>query len=170
MTADVLTSADWEGRIPPTGARKWLGLAPFLSAIAVAIVLALLASRDAQTIYLSLRRPVFGPPAWLFGPAWSVLYPVIAVAGWLVWVRRGVDRSILAWAVQMVLNALWTPLFFGAGMLWTAFADLCLMWACIVACIVLFARRREAAAWLMVPYLAWVSFAGALNLSIAAMN
>ena len=112
-----------------------------------------------------------GAPSWLFGPVWTVLYVMIAVSGWLVWRRAGWVRSAHGmYAVQLVLNMLWSPLFFGAGLLGLAFADILLLAASIVATIVLFARVSRLAAVLLVPYLAWVGFASALNFAIWRLN
>jgi tryptophan-rich sensory protein len=102
-----------------------------------------------------------------------VLYTMIAVSGWLVWRRAGwsgARPALTVYAVQLVLNALWTPLFFGAGLFGLAFAEILLLAAAIVATIVLFARHSRAAAALLVPYLAWVGFAAALNFAIWTLN
>jgi tryptophan-rich sensory protein len=101
---------------------------------------------------------------------WSVLYLMIAVAGWLVWRERGWDASLTLWAVQLGLNLLWTPLFFAADRYGWALVDIVALLVAVAATIALFARRSRAAAWLLVPYLAWVGFATALNLGIVVLN
>ncbi|WP_435771764.1 TspO/MBR family protein [Nocardioides sp. SYSU DS0651] len=150
--------------------QPWVVLAGFLAAVAVAAVVGTLAAADSRETYQRLDLPAFAPPGWLFGPVWTVLYVLVAVAGWLAWRRAGVDAAFTAWCVQLVLNAAWTPLFFAAERYWLAFAELCFLWAAIVVTTVLFRRRSTAATLLMLPYLAWVTYAGALNLAIALAN
>ncbi|MHA6780412.1 TspO/MBR family protein [Pseudonocardia saturnea] len=149
------------------------GLVVFGAAAAAAAVTGSLAALSAAEQYGALVQPVWAPPTWLFGPVWTVLYVAIAVAGWLVWRRAGwsgARAALTVFAVQLVLNALWTPLFFGAGLFGVAFVEIVLLWLAIVATIVLFARHSRPAALLLVPYLAWVTFASALNLAIWALN
>jgi tryptophan-rich sensory protein len=113
------------------------------------------------------------PPNWLFPVAWTVLYVMIAVAGWLVWREAGFAGAPLAlglWAVQLVLNAAWSWIFFGLRRMDWALADLAALWLAILATILAFAPVSAAAAWLMAPYLAWVSFAGVLNLAMVRLN
>lgn len=145
-----------------------LGL--FAGAVLVTAVVGSLFSVSAGSTYMALEQPSWAPPSWLFGPVWTTLYVMIAVAGWLAW-RAGATRNELAlFGVQLVLNAAWTPLFFGLGWFWVAFAEILVLWLAIVAVIVAFWRRSRAAGLLLVPYLAWVSFAAALNVSIAVLN
>ncbi|MBC8092317.1 MAG: tryptophan-rich sensory protein, partial [Pseudonocardia sp.] len=142
-------------------------------AAAVAAVTGSLAAISASDQYGALVQPTWAPPTWLFGPVWTVLYAMIAVAGWLVWRKdgwTGARTALTVFAVQLVLNALWTPLFFGAGLFGLAFVEIVLLWLSIVATIVLFARHSRLAAGLLVPYLAWVTFASALNLAIWLLN
>ena len=142
----------------------------FLVAVVVTAVVGSLFSVSAGDEYLALRRPSWAPPAWLFGPVWTVLYGMIALSGWLAW-RSGASRNELTlFGVQLVLNAVWTPLFFGLGWYEVAFAEILVLWLTIVALIVVFSWRSKAAALLLAPYLAWVSFAAALNISIAVIN
>jgi benzodiazapine receptor len=146
--------------------------------IALAVFLALVvcaALAGAQFMpgpwYAGLAKPAWTPPAWVFGPAWTVLYAMIAVAGWRVW--RVTPRPRLAlglWAAQLVLNALWTPLFFGLHRPGPAFAAIVLLWAAIAAFALAAVRRDRAAAALFVPYALWVGFAAALNFAIWRMN
>jgi len=152
-------------------AASLLALAYFVVAVAFVAVVGGLASASAPAQYAGLVQPSWAPPSWLFGPVWTVLYATIAVAGWLVWRRAGwVPAAHGVYAVQLVLNMLWSPLFFGAGLLGLAFAEILLLAALIVATIVLFARVGRLAAVLLVPYLAWVGFASALNLAIWQLN
>ncbi|MFD5827108.1 TspO/MBR family protein [Lentzea sp. NPDC060358] len=142
----------------------------FIAAVVVTAVVGSLFSVSAGEDYLALQRPSWSPPAWLFGPVWTVLYGLIALSGWLAW-RNGARRGeLLLFGANLVLNALWTPLFFGLGWFEFAFAEIVVLWLSIVALIVVFSWRSKAASALLVPYLAWVSFAGALNISIALLN
>lgn len=121
--------------------------------------------------YANLARPPFAPPNWVFGPVWTVLYVMIAVAGWLVWQAAGThSKAVAMWSTQLVLNALWTPLFFGLHALALALVEMTLLWLTIAACVVVFRRVSKIAAWLFVPYLAWVSFAWALNAGFWLIN
>jgi translocator protein len=142
----------------------------FVVAVVVVAVVGGIASANASSQYATFDRPAWAPPSWLFGPVWTLLYAMIAISGWLVWRAAGgfAKPAHVVYAVQLVLNMLWTPLFFGAGLQWAAFAEIVLLWISIVATIVLFARHSRPAAWLLAPYLAWVTFAAALNFAIAA--
>jgi benzodiazapine receptor len=157
----------------PTVPNATLGLVVFGAAAAAAAVTGGLAAASAAEQYATLQQPDWAPPAWLFGPVWTVLYAAIAVSGWLVWRRAGwsgARTALSVFAAQLVLNALWTPLFFGAGLFGVAFVEIVLLWLSIVATIVLFAQHSRPAAALLVPYLAWVTFASALNLAIWLLN
>lgn len=123
--------------------------------------------------YRGLNKPWFNPPNWIFGPVWTILYCAMGVAAWLVW-RKG-DGRALVWplglfAVQLVFNALWTPLFFGMHRPGLALVDILALWLAIVATIVAFGSVSKGAAVLLVPYLLWVSFASVLNASIWWLN
>lgn len=154
----------------PASPRSLLALLGFLAAVAVAAGLGGLAAGSAGSEYARLDQPAFAPPSSVFGPVWTVLYVMIAVAGWLVWRRVGWGRATTAWAVQLVLNAAWTPLFFGAGLYGVALVEIVVLLVAIVVTVALFLPRSRPAAWLMVPYLAWVLFATALNASIWWLN
>ncbi|WP_430497432.1 TspO/MBR family protein [Micromonospora trifolii] len=153
-----------------SGRRAWWGLAGFAAAVFVAAAIGGLGVQGTTEEYANLRQPGWAPPSWLFGPVWSLLYALIAVAGWLVWRRVGFSPALWAWTAQLVLNAIWTPLFFGAGQYGLAFAEIVLMWLAIGLTVVLFARVSRVAAALLLPYWAWVTFAAALNLSIWQLN
>ncbi|MEU7928838.1 TspO/MBR family protein [Micromonospora sp. NPDC049107] len=155
---------------PASGRRSRWALAAFAAAVFVAAAIGGLGVRGTTDEYASLRQPDWAPPSWLFGPVWTVLYALIAVAGWLVWRRVGFSPALWAWSAQLVLNAIWTPLFFGAGRYGLAFAEIVVMWLAIGLTVVLFARVSRVAAALLLPYWAWVTFAAALNLSIWRLN
>ena len=130
-------------------------------------------ARSVRTWYLTLRKPTWNPPARLFGPVWSVLYLLMAIAAWLVW--RGRDaadvRAALAlYAAQLALNVLWSFLFFGLRRPSTALIEIALLWFAIAATIAAFWPIDRTAAALLLPYLAWVGFATVLNRSIARSN
>ena len=120
--------------------------------------------------YAQLAKPAFTPPGWIFGPVWTTLYVMIAVAGWRVWRRDRGGRPVKLWWAQMALNFLWTPIYFGAHQIGLALAVILLLLAAILAFIVLSWRQDRAAAWLFVPYAAWVAFASLLNGSIWMLN
>ncbi len=121
--------------------------------------------------YEALAKPEWTPPNWLFGPVWTILYVMIAVAGALVW-RAGAPLVLrVLWAAQLVLNGIWTPLMFGAHAIGAALIDITLLWLAIAGFVALGWRAGERlAAILLLPYLAWVSYAAALNAAIWRLN
>jgi tryptophan-rich sensory protein len=123
--------------------------------------------------YRDLKKPSWNPPDFLFPIAWTLLYAMMAVAAWLVWERVDWPAAALPiglWIVQLVFNALWSALFFGMKRMDYALVDVVLLWLSIAATIALFWPVSTLAGWLMVPYLAWVSFAAFLNLTILRLN
>ena len=123
--------------------------------------------------YERLAKPAWRPPNWLFAPVWSLLYLMIAVSGWLVWREAGFSGAagpLAIYALQLGLNAAWTPVFFGLHRIGLGFATICLLWLAIVATIVVFYPVSAPAAFLLLPYLAWVTFAAALNHAIWRLN
>jgi tryptophan-rich sensory protein len=123
--------------------------------------------------YASLSKPRWCPPDWLFGPAWTVLYVTIAVSGWLVWRSVGFAAAAPAFAIyaaQLVLNAAWSAIFFGARRMDLALAELVLLWLSIAATIFVFLPHHAIAGLLLLPYLAWVTFAGVLNFAMWRLN
>lgn len=123
--------------------------------------------------YKQLDKPRWRPPDWIFAPVWSALYVTIALSGWLVWREAGISGALLplgVYALQLLLNAAWTPIFFGLHRPGLALVEIVLLWASILATIVLFYPISSAASWLLIPYLAWVSFASGLNFSIWMRN
>jgi tryptophan-rich sensory protein len=123
--------------------------------------------------YAGLTKPPWNPPAWVFGPAWTTLYVLMAVAAWLVWREGGWKRQrfpLGLFLLQWLLNALWTPLFFGMHCSGLAVAEIILLWLALAATLWSFWRVRKTAGVLLVPYLAWVTFASALNFAIWRLN
>ena len=128
---------------------------------------------EIQGWYATLQKPSFNPPDWIFGPVWTTLYALMAISAWLVWRPAGFAGARLPLAVfliQLVLNTLWSILFFGQHEIGAALVDIALLWLAIVLMIVLFIRRHRLAGLLQVPYLAWVSFASVLNYEIWRLN
>ena len=122
--------------------------------------------------YAQLDKPAWNPPNWIFAPVWTLLYMAMAVAAWLVWRQGSPTRRVplAVWGVQLVLNALWSWIFFGLHRPGFAALEIGLLWVAILATTLLFWRVRRAAGVLFVPYLAWVTFAAVLNLSIWLLN
>jgi len=124
--------------------------------------------------YADLARPDFAPPNWVFGPVWITLYTLMGISAYLI-LRKGVDKeevriALGVFGIQLFLNALWSILFFGLRSPFYAFVEIILLWISIAASIVLFWRISRKAAWLLIPYLLWVSFAAILNFYIWILN
>jgi translocator protein len=147
---------------------SYLSLLPFVAAVALTAVTGSRFGPGAW--YAALAKPRWTPPGWVFGPVWSVLYVMIAIAGWRVWHVEGIGPALVVWAAGLVLNMAWSWIMFGRRQIGAAFADIVLLWLAVAAFIVLAWPVDRIAAWLFVPYLAWASFAGALNLAIWRMN
>ena len=123
--------------------------------------------------YEGLMKPAWNPPNWIFGPVWTVLYAMMAIAAWLVWKRHGFSAAAFPLAifiVQLVLNAGWSWLFFGLHRPDVAFFEIIILWIAILATMVLFWRLDRLAGVLLAPYLAWVSFAAVLNFTLWQLN
>ncbi len=123
--------------------------------------------------YSQLEKPAWNPPNWIFGPVWTALYAMMGVAAWLVWRRGGfaAQRKTLGWfLIQLGLNALWTPLFFGLKNSALAFAEIVLLWFAILGTARVFWKTHRAAGAMLIPYLAWVTFATVLNFTLWQLN
>ncbi len=167
----------------PSGIPAWLVLVAFL--VLSGAVAAIGGRFSPGPQYLQLNKPSWTPPGWLFGPVWSVLYTAMAIAAWRIWKlwagkgpdsaqpdkpRDAIKWALLAYFVQLALNALWSPLFFGLLRFDLALVCIVAMLAAILTTIVLFWRHDRIASMLLWPYLAWVSFATVLNASIWSLN
>jgi translocator protein len=120
--------------------------------------------------YASLNKPSFNPPNWLFGPAWTILYILIAIAGWRIWRRAPQSAAMKIWWISLVFNFLWSPVFFGAQKIGLGLVVVLAMLASIVAFIEAARRLDGTSALLFLPYAVWVSFASLLNASIYTLN
>lgn len=121
--------------------------------------------------YEALQKPPLNPPSWIFAPVWSVLYLAIAVAGWLVWRARPASAGPLAlWGTQLVLNGVWSLLFFGLRLPGLALIDIVLLLASLIVTTAWFFRVRAWAGALFLPYTAWVGFATYLNAGLWYLN
>ncbi len=160
--------------LKPTKLRLLIGLVGWLLLVFVAAAIGAAASTDAGPFYQQLVRPPWAPPAWLFGPVWSVLYLLMGIAAWLVWRVHGFHNARGAFALfitQLAANALWTWLFFAWHQGALAFAEIIVLWLLIVATAISFWwLRARIAATLLLPYLVWVTFAAFLTLSVWQLN
>lgn len=148
--------------------QRFLSVIPFLAAVlAVSVTGAMFRPGP---WYLTLQKPAWTPPGWLFAPVWTTLYVMIAVAGWLVWRRAGFSAALWFWVVQLGLNASWSWIMFGRHEIGAALAVIGLLWLTIAGFIVSAWPASRTASLLFVPYLAWVSFASALNFAIWRLN
>lgn len=169
MSAPAGNAIVVEQRIPAH--RDVLGLAGFvLLCFGVEILGGIPAVSAVSDFYPSLTKPSWNPPGWVFGPVWTLLFPLVAVAGWLVWREGRARTAILLYVLQLALNAAWPWLFFGMRRPDLALLDVVALAAAVLATIVAFSRHSRSAALLLVPYLAWVIFATALNLAIWRLN
>jgi tryptophan-rich sensory protein len=153
--------------------KQFIGLIAWLVICFSASAIGAIASIQAKSFYSQLVQPEWAPPAWLFGPAWTVLYALIAISAWLVWRSGGLysNRTALTvFFIQLALNALWSWLFFTWQLGELAFAEIMFLWVFIVATLVSFWRVRPFAGVFLVPYLLWVSFAAVLNYSLWQLN
>lgn len=149
---------------------------PVLVAGGAALVVAALggAATDIGPWYLGLRKPSWQPPDWLFGPAWTAIFALTALAGVRAWRRTpdvaGRGRVLAAYALNALLNIFWSLLFFTVKRPDWALVEVVALWLSVVLLIIVSGRRDRAAGWLLVPYLAWVAFAGVLNWSVVRLN
>jgi benzodiazapine receptor len=152
---------------PAIGIAGWV-LLSFAAAAAGGV-----ASANAGDFYERLVRPAWAPPPYLFGPVWSVLYFLMGIAAGLVWRAGGFEGARLAltlFVVQLGFNALWTWLFFAWRLGMWAFIEIVVLWLLILATMMAFGRIRTLSAWLLLPYLAWVSYAAALTYAVWLLN
>ncbi len=156
------------------GVKKWL---VYLVAVVVCesagLIGSIFTASAIPTWYAGLVKPTFNPPAWIFGPVWTVLYFLMGIAVALIWQKKitfPVTWALRIFAAQLVLNILWSIVFFGWRSPGAAVIEIVFLWLSIMASIVTFAKISKLAAWLLVPYILWVSFAAFLNFTIYSLN
>lgn len=130
--------------------------------------------------YAELIKPAINPPSWVFGPMWTILYILMGIAAYLVWrsyaeqndpnEKRKRRNALIIFDIQLILNAAWSIIFFGLELPGTAFVEIVLLWIAILATIYVFYPISRRAAYLLIPYIAWVSFAAYLNYSLWMLN
>ena len=153
-------------KLPP-----WAMLVLFLIVVfSVSVIGGLFTASSVGTWYEGLAKPSWRPPNWLFGPVWTILYAMMAVSAWLVWKKAGFGSALLMFAAQLLINGIWSPVFFGAQSLGGGLVVIVALWFAIVGTIAMFWPVSLAAALLLLPYLAWVSFATVLNAAVWRMN
>ena len=164
-----------DGRLALPERRPFLTIAGVIGAcVVLGAAGGVVTAPQIETWYATLDKPGFTPPSWVFGPVWTTLYALQGVAAWLIW-RSGLDRRIARLALglftlQFVLNLAWSPAFFGLESPILGLIVIVPLWVVIVATMATFSRVDRRAAALLVPYLAWVSFATALNYAIWTLN
>jgi len=126
------------------------------------------------TWYATLVKPSFSPPNWLFGPVWTLLYILMGISLYLIWKKgtktQKVREDLMLFGLQLFLNAIWSPIFFGAKNLFISLIVIIFMWLFIFRTILSFGKINKTASYLLYPYLAWVSFASLLNFSVWMLN
>lgn len=153
---------------------RWIGLFVIVAlCLAVGGLGAVITTPEINGWYRSIAKPTWNPPDWVFGPVWTTLYVLMAIAAWLVWKPLGMKEGatpLTLFAIQLALNFAWSWIFFGLHQPGWAFAEIVILWLTILATIVAFFCRSRTAGWLLIPYLAWVTFAGVLNFTIWRLN
>lgn len=131
-----------------------------------------LGSIQAQSFYVELQQPSWAPPPWVFGPVWTALYALMAISAWLIWRTNHPYKrnATLLFLTQLVLNALWSWLFFAWRLGAVSVVEILMLWVAILTNIVVFWRIKPMAGALLIPYLLWVSFAAALNITLWQLN
>jgi tryptophan-rich sensory protein len=150
------------------------GLFAVLLCLAVGNIGTIYTVPNISTWYATLNRPPFSPPNWLFGPAWTLLYILMGIAIYLI-IKQGLDKkevqaASLIFLIQLVLNAIWTPIFFGLHQTLLAFIVIVFLWLAIIWTMIRFYPISKLACWLLLPYLMWVTFASTLNFSFWWLN
>ena len=181
--ASTVQTASPSGTAPAPATSKLTSALVLVAFIAISFAVAALGSiataSNVDGWYADAEKAPWNPPNWLFGPTWTLLYTLMSVAAWLVWRQRhrlDVRRPLTVYVVQLVLNGLWTPVFFGlypslgAPALWIALVIILALDVAVLLTMLGFWRVSKVAAWLLVPYWAWVLFATTLNWALAALN
>ncbi len=130
-------------------------------------------SSAVNTWYMTINKPMWNPPSWLFAPVWIILFILMGIALYLVWsekMSKKVQVAINIFMAQLILNVLWSVFFFGMKNYWLAYGEIIVLWIAIGLTIVDFYKVNKTSAWLLLPYILWVSFASFLNFTIAFLN
>lgn len=155
-----------------------MNIVKLITAISVSELAGVLGSiftfSQVKTWYLTLNKPTLNPPSWIFGPVWTTLYFLMGVAAYIVW-NKGLDRkdvkiALTVFIIQLILNTVWSIIFFGTHNTGLAFFEIIFLWLSIVLTIFLFYKISPTAGYLLIPYILWVSFASYLNYSIWVLN
>ncbi len=147
----------------------------YVSGILICLLLGMLSGylsgSGPNTWYHQLQQPSFTPPAWLFGPVWTVLYIMIGITAGYLWSRRKDARSLFnLFVLQLILNLIWSPIFFGFHQINLAAINICLLWLFLIILLVRAAASHRCVTYLLLPYTTWVSFAMVLNITLAFLN
>ncbi len=156
-----------------TKQKQIAGLISWLLICFTASAIGAVASIQAKSFYALLTQPTWAPPAWLFGPVWTTLYTLMAIAAWLVWREGGFrthKQALVLFMLQLAFNALWSWLFFAWQLGGAALINVLVLWLLIAATLVSFSRINTLAGGLLIPYFLWVGFAAALNYSLWQLN
>jgi translocator protein len=153
---------------------SWLSLVPFLAiCFAAGGIGAVATSQSVRTWYPELKKPEWNPPNWVFAPVWTLLYVMMALSAWLIWRQsgwEGAKAALVLFFIQLAANCAWSLIFFGMRAIGAAFAEVCFLLMTLFATTVAFYSISFLAAWLLIPYIAWVTFASYLNFRIWQMN
>jgi tryptophan-rich sensory protein len=151
----------------------WPLMVSFFIAFSAGLIGSLFTAKSINAWYQFLNKPSFAPPNWLFAPAWTLLYLLMAIAAFLIWQKRKEFPSQIAlrfYFIQLILNALWSIIFFGLHNPGWAFLEIVFLWIFILLTLIKFYKINKTAGWLLVPYLLWVSFASILNCAVWMLN
>ena len=122
------------------------------------------------TWYATLAKPTFTPPNWIFGPVWTILFLLMGISLYIIWSHKANKTALIFFSIQLVLNILWSILFFGLKSPLLAFGEILILWCAILITIIRVYPMSKFAAWLLMPYIAWVSFAAILNFTVYLLN
>lgn len=157
------------------GMKNWMKLVISIGIpVAVGAIAGLFTNTEINTWYQDIDKPTWQPPGWVFGPVWTLLYVLMGVAFYLVWKSNAPAKAkrmaITLWVIQLVFNFFWSFIFFRQHQIDWALAEILVLWFFILLTIIYFSRISKLAAWLMVPYISWVSFASLLTYAIYQLN
>lgn len=148
----------------------WKLIISILLSFLASAVGSLFTAGSVSTWYTTLVKPGFNPPNWVFGPVWTILYLMIGISLYLVWIKKLNKTAFIIFIIQLFLNALWSILFFGIRSPLYAFIEIILLWIAILITIIYFYRINKISAYLLIPYILWVSFAAVLNFAVFMLN